>query len=383
MNTRLFSLVVFLFAFVFSSQLLGQQAIPGNNSVTPKGVDTKKKKKKKTSLMDWMMNNEVRPEAPLGEGDAEVTLDLISDFEQFTTKEGRRMQNYQMATVTIDNKDGVLTQEVEIKPRGKFRCMRCDIPPVKLKFHKDTLKEAGLSKMNELKVVLPCKAGEEYENYLMKEFLTYRLYNIITERSFRVQRIDLNLTCTKTGERFEGMEAFLIEHEEELVKRLNGKAIDTMGVGPSGLVREDYRRLQVFQFMIGNTDWIPATEHNCELITIKGEGERFVPIPFDFDFSGLVGTGYAIPNSTTGLTSVKERFFMGNGWTEEELEQTFQLFRDKRNDLLAEVALFHDLDKKERKKMIKYIESFYDVINSKKSVREFFIDREPFQPHIY
>ncbi len=368
MKTPFTTLLAVLFTVALPAILPSQNTMPAGSDVTKKGGD--QQKPKKASVLDLML-----------EEDETLTLELASNFEQL--KDSRRQQEYQDAVLTLSGDQGqTLQQEVQIKARGKFRCIRCDMPPVKIKFYKDTLRSAGLSKMNELKLVIPCRQGDEYKTFLFKEFLTYRLYNVLTDRSYRVKRVDLQFNCTESETEYQLQPAFILEHEEELVKRLNAKVIDTTGMPPSTYAREDYLRFQLFQFMIGNTDWIPPTEHNFGVIKIKGEN-TFVPIPFDFDFSGLVATDYSVPNSMTGLSTVQDRFFMGNGWSEAELEAGFQFFREKKEALLTVIEQFEELDKRERKQMAKYIEGFYDIIDSPREVRRYFTERATFHPAVY
>jgi len=364
-----FTALLTAFCFVtFTGAALSQATAQQSSDVTIKGA--KQKKDKKTSVLDWMLEEE-----------ATLTLELTSDFELL--KDTRRKQEYQDALIALSDSEGqVIQQEVQIKARGKFRCIRCDMPPMKIKFYKDTLRNAGLSKMNELKLVIPCKQGDKYKTFLLKEFLAYQLYNVLTDRSYRVKRVDVQFNCTESAVEYQRLPAFILEHEEELVKRVNAKSIDTTGMVPASYEREDYLRFQLFQFMIGNTDWIPPTGHNFGVIKLKGE-DTFIPVPFDFDFSGFVATDYSVPNSMTGLSSVQERFFMGNDWTEAELEAGFQLYRDKKSDLLAVIEEFEELSKRDRRQMIKFVEEFYDIIDNSRDVRRYFTERPTFHPAVY
>ena len=62
--------------------------------------------------------------------------------------------------------------------------------------------------------------------------------------------------------------------------------------------------------MIGNTDWSVGNSHNLQVLQLP-EYDKGVPIPYDFDYSGFVGTNYAIPRSTLPIESVEERYFSG------------------------------------------------------------------------
>ena len=55
-------------------------------------------------------------------------------------------------------------------------------------------------------------------------------------------------------------------------------------------------RVALFEYMIGNLDWSVPVRHNIKLIVPKEDSNAIAfPVPYDFDYSGLVKTDYAIP----------------------------------------------------------------------------------------
>jgi hypothetical protein len=58
--------------------------------------------------------------------------------------------------------------------------------------------------------------------------------------------------------------------------------------------------------MIGNTDWWIHRRHNVDLVELA-DGS-LVPIPFDFDYAGIINTPYAIPSPSMPIKSVEDRF---------------------------------------------------------------------------
>jgi hypothetical protein len=97
-------------------------------------------------------------------------------------------------------------------------------------------------------------------------------------------------------------------------------------------------------------------------------------VPYDFDFSGLVNASYASPNEDLGITSVRERLYRGFPRNMEEIEASLNIFREKREPLKNLVTNFEVLDSRARKDFMKYIDEFYDVIESKKTVERVFIN---------
>jgi len=308
-----------------------------------------------------------------------VTLMVETDMQQLD--ETRFEQKYQPALIRLKNGPVVYREEAKVRTRGHFRCRHCDLAPIKLKVAKKRMIAAGFGEWNEFKIVMPCKKGKLYEQYVLKEYLAYRLFNLITDKSFRVKRINIQLKDINRQDSYYSPAAFLVEHVEEAEDRLSGKELPNNSFDPNLFSRKDYTRLQVFQFMIGNTDWMPVTAQNLKMVQLK-DG-RIIPIPYDFDFSGLVHTEYAIPNPRTGVSDVRERVFMGNGKTMEEIQAVLDEFRVVQNEMISMVARFEPLDFKERKRVIRYLQSFFSLINDPQKVEKAFIAKPPFELPMY
>jgi len=319
------------------------------------------------SLMDWFKKEGI------------VKIELQTDVQHLKLE--RQKRAYQPASLTFFTTGEPFHQEVKVRARGKFRCRICDLPPLKLKFSKKRLKNAGFAKFNKLKVVVPCQNAKFYQQIIFKEYLIYRMYNLLTDKSLRVHFTKIELQNEETSGKPLTFHGFIIEDKEELAARLNAAVCDTLNLQPAALSERDYTRFQVFQFMIGNTDWIIATSHNVEVI--QTADNSLIPVPYDFDFSGMVASDYATPHPFTPLKSVKERFFMGNGKSVEEMEQTFAVFKEKKTALFELIKNFDLLGKKERKKMTAYLNSFFDIIDDPQKVRNYFIEKPAFMPALF
>ena len=315
-------------------------------------------KPKKKSLLDVLVTQEL-PKVSL-----EMDLKMLFD--------DRRMMNYQKAVASITFDDGeVWTDDIQLKTRGVFRSQKCDNPPLKLKYSKKSLKARKLNKNNEFKLVYPCKSGKDYQKYVFKEYLVYKLNNVLTDQSLRVQLIDLEIKDSLDNLEPLAVKGFMIEHREELIHRVGAVMSDIKCMEPVHLSPFDYTLFQVFQFFIGNTDWLLPTCKNSQIISL--ESGVMIPIAYDFDFSGMVNTAYAIPDSRLPVNTITDRYFLGHQKTMEELAPVFALFQEKKSELIKVVADFDYLSKQERKRMIKYIESFYKILDKPKRTEYHFM----------
>ncbi len=276
----------------------------------------------------------------------------------------RRRDTYQDAQFLYEDISGVeASSAIEIKPRGKFRRRVCDFPPLKLKFPKKELLAAGFSEHNDLKLVTHCIDDKTIgQDYLLREYLVYQLYNELTDNSFRVQLV--KVTYEDNGPANLGKikrYGFLLEDEDEISARLGGEQCECRGLSQDSLIANEERLMSMFQFMIGNTDWDMAMSRN--LLQVRRTDNYVLPVGYDFDFSGLVNASYALPNSDHKLMTVRDRIYLGFPASNAELKQTIEIFKAKKDNITRIVSGFKLLDKTSRDDVQLYINSFYSLID--------------------
>ncbi|MBI1227505.1 MAG: hypothetical protein GC192_19895 [Bacteroidetes bacterium] len=296
-----------------------------------------------------------------------LEMTIVTELDSLLQK--RKNVEYQAADFSFVDEKGILHNfQANIKPRGKFRRMTCDFPPLKLKFSKKELEAAGLNEMNELKLVTHCVDDKDVSKGLvLREYLAYKLYNEMTPHSLRVQLARITYIDKNNPDTRISRLGFVIEDEEELSWRTNSDIVKTMGTKPIDLSPSHEKIASVFQYMIGNTDWSIEMLRNVELLHRK-DGS-LVPVPYDFDFSGVVGAPYARPNVDVGQRRVGERVFMGAAKSSSELYATLSYFRSKKSKLLDIVNDFSLLDNNDRLAIKEYIEGFYEEIDTQESAQ--------------
>ena len=60
-------------------------------------------------------------------------------------------------------------------------------PPIELNIKKANFGYSDLNKISKLKLVPQCSSGKEKEDYVLREYLAYKLFNVLTDTSFRVR----------------------------------------------------------------------------------------------------------------------------------------------------------------------------------------------------
>jgi hypothetical protein len=263
--------------------------------------------------------------------------------------------------------------DVEVAPRGISRRLRvCDFPPLKVYFDKDKTKGTEFRGNKSLKLVTYCDTHSKYEQYYLKEFLAYRIYNLISEYSFRVRPLYIEYQDSERSGSLSRF-GFLIEDLDDVAERNGLEKLSIPKIPHTQLEAVTTSELTLFQYMIGNVDWAatdgPEEEECCHNTKLIGAGNDEVPkysIPYDFDSTGLVDAHYAAPPDALRLRNIKQRMYRGFCSTNETLPQAVQKFKDKKPEIYA---LFNDntrLNDKTRKTALRYLDEFYAVINDPK-----------------
>lgn len=267
---------------------------------------------------------------------------------------------------------GFLAGNVTVSIRGNFRRENCFIPPLRIDFKKPN---SALAALGTLKLVSSCKLGEDYENYLLTEYLVYKMYNLLTEKSFRVRLLQLTYRDSTSKVKEFTRYAFLLEDTKDMAKRNKMREYKQLNVGTEQTNREQMTLVAIFQYMIGNTDWSVPVKHNIRLINDNNDNPALLPypVPYDFDYCGLVNAEYAVPYEELGLDNVRQRLYRGYPRTMEELNKTLQVFKEKKEKIYSLVTEMKLLGKNKQKDIINYLDGFYDIINKPKEVASIFI----------
>jgi len=266
------------------------------------------------------------------------------------------------------------TIDVEVAPRGVTRRFRvCDFPPLKVHFDKGQTKGTEFRGNGSLKLVTYCDTSSKYEQYYTKEYLAYRIYNLVTGLSFRVRPMMVQYRDSESGKGTLTRFSFMIEDLDEVAERNELEKLSIAQISHKHLDAAEISKFSLFQFLIGNLDWSafdgPGDEDCCHNSKLIGKDNESIPkygIPYDFDSSGLVDAHYALPPDGLGVRSVRQRVYRGFCFANDQLPQTVVLFNEKKPEILALFENNPHLNDKTRKKTTRYIEDFYKIINDPK-----------------
>ena len=256
---------------------------------------------------------------------------------------------------------------IEIRKRGNFRLKNCYYAPVKIKIKKSKRKGTLFEDNKKLKLVLPCFSNKNKNDYIIKEYMAYKLFEIISPYHFNTRLVAVSYT-ENIGKKtkLHDLKGILIEDDKNVAKRHGGDIIDR-SINPMNHdpVTSVYNAF--FEFMIGCTDFSTTYQHNQKLLFAN---KKIIPIPYDFDVSGLVNPSYAIgsgeKSKDLGLSSVTERLYRGFKRDLKIIQQVREEFLIKKNTIIETVASLKPYfeNPKEFLKAKDYILEFYEIIEN-------------------
>jgi len=265
-----------------------------------------------------------------------------------------------------------ISKEIHIEARGESRKKICFFPPIKLRLKNTSFDDPYLDQVKNQKLVTHCNSSKDYEEYLLKEYLTYKLFNILTEVSYRVQLMKIDYIDSKDKVKPVTRYAFLIEHTKILAERNDCLQIKSENLGMKHVEKTSMILFSMFQYMIGNVDWSIAGTHNIKLLKSKDFTQElpFV-VPYDFDHAGLVNTSYAVNVRDPEIASVRTRVFDGMCYSEEDYAAVIQEFIKHKNDFYREINSFDLLPASTKKDIISYLDNFYKLIDQANFYKRF------------
>lgn len=299
----------------------------------------------------------------LFDSDEILTITLKGSIKELMNDRGEKPTNHPFVITYTKADSSQINLPVEIKTRGHFRKQKgnCQYPPLSIQFSKNGSSSSIFNGQTKLKLVMPC-AGDEY---VVREWLVYKIYNLVTPQSFKARLVQVKLEDPKAKKQPSPFYGILLEEEKQMAAR-NKAAVIEQKLKPEQTEPNSFLRMAVFQYLIGNTDWSVQYLQNIKLL--KTNSPFPVTVPYDFDHAGIVNTPYAHPAEELLMSSIRERRYRGYCVSD------LKVF----NDVIAQYSKLKDdiyrlytsntlLDSKYIKSTTKYLDEFYATINNPKA----------------
>jgi len=307
-------------------------------------------------------------------GDEVLEVTFSADLGRLISDIGEEREQHPVL-ITYQSDAGVVTVPLKARTRGNFRRNpeNCLFPPLRLNFSKETRAGTLFEDLDKVKLVTHCQQDDEqYEQYVVQEYLLYRIYNQLTDASFRARLLRIRYEDS-AGERapIERL-GFLIEDEEILAERLDGKLFDPEEIENLRTHEKSLILLHLFEYMIGNIDWSVAIQHNMKMVGDAPDA-TMTPVPYDFDHAGVIDAEYADEAPRIGTASLRYQLFREFCRTEKELSPYFDLFNERREAIYALYEKRPELSDEARHRALRHYDRFYRIINDPEQMERTFL----------
>lgn len=300
-----------------------------------------------------------------------------------TLMEDRPTEEYLDGKFSFTGDDGTeRTIDLKIRTRGNYRLEKehCDFAPIRLNFRKRQVVDTILAGQDKLKLVTHCRTGSRhFRQLVLREFLAYRILQVMTAKSYGVRLLQINYIDTEGGKPMT-KHGFVIEDDDDVAARNGMTSVRRTRLSGDDLERRQQNLVNVFQYLIGNTEYSlfnPEPDkpccHNMDFMSATGE-PPFTPLPFDFDFAGIVNAPYAQPNPRFEHESVRTRLYRGQCTNNNLLPETLQLFTDNQDAIYGVVDELELLNSRSRRYVTSYLNSFFKHVSDPESFKTRLID---------
>ena len=263
--------------------------------------------------------------------------------------------------------------DVEVKPSGNTRrYITCEFPPLKVYFDTEQTENTEFSGYEFLRLTTYCKKKSKYEQYAIREFTAYRIYNEISELSVRVRPLIINYK--DSGSNYKSSSRLFSYFSEDSGDTATRNQLQLLAVNkaePDEFQALEMTKFSLFQYLIGNVDWSvlgcstgrTICCHNSSIAGITDTNSLKYAIPYDFDSTGLVNADYAAPPARFKLKTIRQRLYRGFCDFNDKLPEAISHFNQIRPQIMAIIDSTSKISKNSRKYTRNYIEDFYQTIN--------------------
>jgi hypothetical protein len=260
---------------------------------------------------------------------------------------------------------------VKVRARGDFRRNPeiCTFPPLLVNFRKNEVRNTIFNNQDKLKLVTACQREED----VVEEYLIYKLYNQVTDLSLKVRLVKVRYFDTRKDKEVFERYSFFIEHEDQMAERNNMTERNSL-LTPFDLDRENFMKMAVFEYLIGNRDWFISSRRNVIILQSGDNPKPLYSVPYDFDFAGLIDASYTKPRDVPEKFLSKRRVYKGLCYAEDEFKRTFDFYRKLKPVFESIIKNQEIISKATRKENLRYLEGFYTTIEDKELFKKEFLD---------
>lgn len=301
-----------------------------------------------------------------------LRMELRADFTAIQKDRGETPV-YHEAELLYKNDDRKMVKlPLRIMVRGNFRRNpeNCDFPPLFVNFKKSDVHNTLFEDQDKLKLVTPCQDDE----YVIEEYVIYKMYNQVTDLSLHVRLVKIAYYDTGLNKELFEKYSFFLEDKDHAAKRNNAVVKDNF-LTPFDLERESFKKMSMFQYLIGNKDWFVSSRKNIIIFQPKDSTLGPYAVPYDFDFSAFVNADYTKPRDRVDVFPESRREYKGLCYSDSEYNEVFDFYRELRPDFYKIIRKHGYISVETNNQITDFINQFYNGIKNKDFVKKEFMDK--------
>ena len=95
---------------------------------------------------------------------------------------------YRPAILRMTDDTGAAREiDIRVRTRGRYRLENCRFPPLRVNFPRNSMGGTVFDGQNGIRLVSHCRDRDDDEQNVLKEYLVYRTFNLLTDESYRVR----------------------------------------------------------------------------------------------------------------------------------------------------------------------------------------------------
>jgi hypothetical protein len=310
---------------------------------------------------------------PLFAQDDVLAITLVGDFKTINKDHNPESKQTYPGTLRLADNSAI---PVQFSARGHVRRMArtCDYVPLRLEFDKGAGKSTLFAHQEALKLVVQCAGGGDFEQYIYREYLAYRIFNVVTPKSFRARLAKVSYV-DPAGKAMGTRVGIFLEDDTDVARRMEGRTVKLPRLMFDDMDADSLMPAMIFEFMIGNTDVSLYALHNVSIV--QRPDRSLHVIPYDFDLSGLVNAPYAVPARGLLIKSVTDRLYRGPCRNQERVDPYIANFVAKKDAIRALPDQVPGMSRQSHDDARNYIDSFFNAIKTPKDVKGLFVTCKP------
>jgi hypothetical protein len=295
---------------------------------------------------------------PLFASDEPLVLTLRADFKAINRERTENSTRRFPGTLSAGGDSPSIPVELGSRGHSRLHVATCAWVPIRVQFKKKEVAGTVFDGQSSLKLVTHCRDNDDFEQHVLREYVPYRIYGLLSPIAFRARLAKVSYVDA-SGKPLTTRYGMFIEDDGDVARRAGSRSVELPRTLFKDLDPESLMTMSLFEYMIANTDVSIYVLHNVKLMVT--EQHTTYPVPYDFDYSGLVNAPYANPSPKLGIATVRDRIYRGPCGSEPEFDRVLEKFRAKKAEVMALYDAVPDLTAGYRKQARSYLESFYSA----------------------